>query len=207
MVPMIFLKHFQWWKHWELLTFVGNNSVGQQHMCGGMPDPLALWRSTVWTSPSGPLYSWSQRKEGGSSRTELISSLNSHLKWMRWTGSLGVSISLCNGNAQGLLTQTRPCTQQTWMLAVTSTGSHTERLCHSLCHCMTCPPSPCLHRLGCQSNGWPLRACLRGHTPWRVMSGPMEYCCGKYSPWVCLTVGQKSSAWFLAASELTHILW
>lgn len=39
----------------------------------------------MWTSPSGPLYAWSQRKEGGSSRTELISSLNSHLKWMRWT--------------------------------------------------------------------------------------------------------------------------
>lgn len=94
---------------------MGNNSVGQQHTCGGVPDPLALWRSSVWTSPSGPLYAWSQRKEGGSSRPELISSLNSHLKWMRWIGSLGVSVSLCNGNVQGMLAETQLCTQRTWI--------------------------------------------------------------------------------------------
>lgn len=75
-------------------------------MCGGVPDPLALWRNSVWTSPAGPLYAWSQRKEGGSSRTKLISSLNSQLKWMRSIGSLEVSISFCNGNVQGLPTET-----------------------------------------------------------------------------------------------------
>lgn len=117
MVPMLFQKHTEIhrWKRWELFTVVGNNNVEQQHMCGGVPDPLALWRSTVWTSPSGPLYAGSQRKEGGSSRPELISPLNSDLQWMRWTDCLEVSVSLCNGNVQGLLAETQLFPQQTWI--------------------------------------------------------------------------------------------
>lgn len=57
MVPMLFLKHTEihWWKHWELFTVMGNDSVGPQQMCGGVPDPLALWRSSVdisiWATP------------------------------------------------------------------------------------------------------------------------------------------------------------